>query len=155
MRYKGTDLADRECIEAFKVIKAMGLVCVYVIGPQHGRPLKIGYAIDVVTRLSGMQVHNWVTLGVHNCCWTHGLPDAKSLEKACHQRASRLITGEWFDISVNEADKALADAAKTIENKPMMHDEMLRHVEPYRAFVNYQHLFWPNARRMPDRKYAA
>jgi hypothetical protein len=156
MRGKEQDHAKQVFVDAGKSIRDIGFICVYAIGPEHGRPLKIGYAKDLISRVSAIQCHNWHKLGVHTGCWVKELAAARELEAACHRLVgSKRLTGEWFDISVPDADRIIPAAAKSLGISPMAHDEMLLHVAQYRVFVKYPNLFWPNAQRLPNRGYAA
>ena len=77
---------------------------IYVISARDGTgPQKIGYSQDVEKRLFSIQTGNPVKLKIHH---KQEIPDdrAKLLEKQIHKEIRhKKISGEWFDITPNDA----------------------------------------------------
>lgn len=66
---------------------------VYFIQSGEGGPVKIGYAIDVASRLSGNQVGNPVILKLLATC-----EGGKALERQFHKALGRIrLRAEWFE----------------------------------------------------------
>ena len=83
---------------------------VYAIGPEKGRPIKIGYGHDLEYRLSGIQTGNWIKLMVHFNVWVVDLMLARRIELACHSlldKVKKRISGEWFDVTADWAKKVI------------------------------------------------
>jgi hypothetical protein len=79
---------------------------VYLIGPDDG-PLKIGVATSLPKRLVSLQIGCWQTLSVRHSV-TVPADLAYTLERTMHGRfKDRHLRGEWFDIELEEAVRAL------------------------------------------------
>jgi hypothetical protein len=83
---------------------------IYVIGTASSGPLKIGVAKNVRARLGGIQNGNPARLEV---LFSSEVPfvDAPAIERRSHAllKAYRL-TGEWFDVSAEQAVAAIREA---------------------------------------------
>jgi len=85
----------------------------YVIGPDKGFPVKIGYAKNLAHRLKGIQSSHWETLTVHERFYTNNKGEAIKLEKLAHKRlADRKIRGEWFSLFADDAIKEIEELRK-------------------------------------------
>ena len=108
----------------------------YVMGSTIGLT-KIGIAQDPCARLRTIQGAAGIRLSlVHSSDKTL---DARAIEAAAHKLlAEKRKTGEWFDVSPDEAVEALAEAARIVEEKrrakkrpgrPLEHGERLERVQ--------------------------
>lgn len=108
----------------------------YVMGSAIGLT-KIGISDDPSARLRTIQAASGIRLSlVHSSDKT---ANARSIEAAAHKLlASKRKTGEWFDVTAEEAIEALADAAKLVEERrrekkrlgrPLIHGERLERVQ--------------------------
>lgn len=105
---------------------------VYAIGPQPGRPIKVGYAIDVGERLSALNVGHWNPLIIHHLVWTPGPPVAKRIETEAHRLfnvAKVGIRGEWFDVPAKLARDTIYVAAKNLGLPLFSHKQAVRRLE--------------------------
>lgn len=79
----------------------------YVIGEVGSvRPVKIGYAIDVRARLTGLQIGNPRPLEI-KAKWMFGSrAAARRAEELTHLQFSQAcVVGEWFDVEAATAQK--------------------------------------------------
>lgn len=113
-----------------KFIKQRQLACVYVISYQDGRPSKIGYAQDISTRFSTIQMSNVHQLSIEHILWTPSFQVAKIIEQSAQLQLHNLrIRGEWFDVHAEIAVKVIQEAASRnkfhddtlIEHRELMH----------------------------------
>ena len=82
---------------------------IYIIAPRRAGPVKIGIARDARRRLATFQTAHWRTLRLYADVKVR---DARGLEAAAHRHLAPLrLRGEWFDVSVAEAQAALRDVA--------------------------------------------
>lgn len=119
--------------------------CVYAIGPEKGRPLKIGYATNIATRVNSIQSCNWMTVKCHAIAWSTGPKFAQLIEAKCHEildKASKRITGEWFDITPEWAAKVIAHAAQELDIQVISHVEMLKKCQRQRNMAADWDIFW-------------
>jgi hypothetical protein len=85
------------------------LTYVYLIGPDEG-PFKVGFASNIATRLSSLQIGCWEELKIHHTVSVPA-PLAERIEKSVHHIFKGAhIRGEWFD-----AD--LADLRQWLDNQ--------------------------------------
>ncbi|WP_376960079.1 GIY-YIG nuclease family protein [Azospirillum sp. A26] len=87
---------------------------VYVIGPESG-PLKIGISSDINKRLAALQTGSADKLSVH---YSTDIPDgkARAVEAAAHAMLrERRKSGEWFDITLDEAQDAIREAMEELD----------------------------------------
>lgn len=77
----------------------------YVIGPAgYKRPVKIGFAGNLLKRLRGLQTGNHRRLEVKHWFAFESREDAAFAEVRCHEYfKDRMIVGEWFAITAKEA----------------------------------------------------
>lgn len=114
-----------------QLFEAQKLSCVYAVGPVKGRPLKIGYCANPLSRFSEIQTCNWVEIKLHEIVWTAGSPLARRLEAELHRlfdKANRRISGEWFDVPVEMALPAFDIAARNLKIPTFTHDAMLEKI---------------------------
>ena len=119
-------------------LKCAGIYCVYVIAPEVGHPVKIGMAFDIYERLAAITTSHWKKLVVHYLLWTPGKPVAKSLETRAHElltHAGKRLSGEWFSITPDWAQKTIRTAADTLY--PAL--EKIEHAEMI-AFLRGQYI---------------
>lgn len=115
-----------------RLIREKGYHAIYIIGPESGCPCKIGRALDMPSRLSGLQVANWVKLEAHNVLWTPGMPVAVRLENFVHKKfKEKQLLGEWFDIDKEEAWAVVCKTAKEIHPNAeyFTHGELIAKLE--------------------------
>jgi len=81
---------------------------VYVIAAHENGPAKIGVSIDMRDRLMNLQNGSHQKLKVYSV-WQGRTANAYRAEKAAHAEFhNRRLAGEWFDISVADAEAFLA-----------------------------------------------
>jgi hypothetical protein len=90
---------------------------VYVIGTSAG-PKKVGVAEDITQRLTRLQTGNPAPL---KCYHSRSVPKciAAQVERAAHKLLStKRVSGEWFDVELDEAkvaiDLAIAEADEKV-----------------------------------------
>lgn len=87
---------------------------VYVIADGDGRR-KIGFSQNAQTRLAQLQAAagGQLLLERHFVC---GINQAGAVERLAHQLlAEKRLTGEWFDVTLEEAVAAIEEAIATVE----------------------------------------
>lgn len=108
----------------------------YVMGSTIGLT-KIGISDDPSARLRTIQGASGIRLSlVHSSDKTQ---DARAIEAAAHKLlAEKRRTGEWFDVSPEDAVEALAEASRIVEERrrnkrrpgrPLEHGERLERVQ--------------------------
>jgi hypothetical protein len=86
---------------------------VYVIGPDHGFPIKIGVAAKPFVRLMDIQVSHWELMVIHGLFSVESRGKAFRLEKICHKRlAESAIRGEWFNLFAEDAIGVVTELAR-------------------------------------------
>lgn len=102
------------------------LSAVYVVGNDANSLLKIGYADNLRSRLSGLRCNSPVeTKLLHFLYFVDGMV-AKHVESAAHKTlAARRRHGEWFEASLEEVAWAIASVVST--NKLRWWTEEERH----------------------------
>ena len=105
--FRATELATR-------MTPALGdFAAVYVIGPEEGDCVKIGYASDPRKRLSSLQIGNWHELHIHALLWVDQGP--AYLEKIALSAAKEMgwhIRGEWMEANPTDAAELILKAAR-------------------------------------------
>lgn len=108
----------KENVRSVRGASSIGFAAVYVIGHAAKTcPLKIGWASNVLDRVSQIQVSHWEAVTHHLVFWTMGPPLARRLEAKAHEvldRASKRIRGEWFSIDIEWAEKVILFAANDL-----------------------------------------
>lgn len=102
---------------------------VYVIGPQSGPPLKIGFSRRLAIRLTELQVASHEALRFHLVCWLPSKEAATSLEHRCHRiltEAGRHIRGEWFNVDAASAAKVIDRASIDVDCQLVPHKDLVR-----------------------------
>lgn len=85
------------------------MLLLYIIAPTEGGPCKIGYARNIRKRLSALQIGSFEKLQVFST-WTSQERSAQVCENQIHHRLKRFhMRGEWFDVSVIEAENAATE----------------------------------------------
>jgi hypothetical protein len=94
--------------------------CIYIIAPESGWPVKVGYSENLVTRLGQLQVGSWETLRLQKKYPVPNKSAAIRMERFIHKKLelllggtavrSKRIRGEWFNVFVDDAIKAADDA---------------------------------------------
>lgn len=92
---------------------------IYVIGPDTG-PQKIGISKDVNTRLRNLQTGNPLELMIHHTEEVD--PDrVLLLEQKIHKELNhKRTTGEWFDLTWQEARDMVIYFVITYEDDPLL-----------------------------------
>ncbi|MDE2133024.1 MAG: GIY-YIG nuclease family protein [Alphaproteobacteria bacterium] len=110
-------------------MRELAYSCLYVLGPEAARPVKIGYATNIFDRYSSLQGGNPQQLRVHFIEWTPGRRVAARIEIEVHRLldiAGRRIRGEWFDVSATQGRDAIRIAATNLNLRLFSHQEMIR-----------------------------
>jgi len=120
--------ADKAELAAFRSMK---FGCVYAIGPQAGRPVKVRWGINPVTRLDEMQEANWKDLRIHHVAWCPSEGLAARLQGEIHRLldvGNRRLVRDWFDLTPNWLEPTF-NVASRIQSIPIMtNDEMIDQV---------------------------
>lgn len=101
---------------------------VYAIGPQPGRPLKIGFSRRPKGRLVELQICSPEELRFHHVFWLATTADATKLEAECHRfliEVGSHVRGEWFDLDGPLASKAINVAAFRADCKLVRHPDLV------------------------------
>ncbi len=91
----------------------------YIAGPVDiPRPVKVGISRTPKRRLRTFQTANWHELAMHRV-WKD--TQARAIEQATHKILKHChIRGEWFDCTIDDAEKAIREAHWTVYNgKPL------------------------------------
>lgn len=91
-----------------EILKRQGFCACYVLGLAECGPVKVGYASDIVTRVSQIQSAHWKPVTVFAVYWFAGLPLAQRVEAgalSALKGTGAHIRGEWFETSAKEAAK--------------------------------------------------
>lgn len=120
--------ADKAELAAFRSMK---FGCVYAIGPQAGRPVKIRWGTNPVVRLNEMQESNWKDLKIHAVAWCPSEGLANRLQNEVYRlldTAKRRIVRDWFDVTPEWIEKAFRVASRNLSIPIMSNDEMIDQV---------------------------
>ena len=101
---------------------------VYVIGPERAGPCKIGRARMPLRRLADLQIGNHLELKLWSV-WASDYISAREVERRAHAVFNdRSIRGEWFNITVTEAELVLSnlDDAKAFRDSKDLEDILLK-----------------------------
>jgi hypothetical protein len=107
-----------------------GKAAIYAIGPERGRPLKIGMATNIFHRFTTLQISHWERLWIHYVVWTQGKLVAGRIEKECHKiLIQNRIRGEWFDIPAQLACDTMHVAADRLKLNLTPHKRLCQQIE--------------------------
>jgi hypothetical protein len=109
--------------------------CVYAVGPSGGRPLRVGWSKKLPFRMKELQAGYWKELQLHHIAWTVG--DMLAIRvfnevAAMFDKASRRLTGDWFDVTPEFAAQAIRLASDKLGVPTFSHGEMLEKVRAIR-----------------------
>lgn len=79
---------------------------IYIIAPEHGWPVKIGYSQNLITRLGSLQVGSPETLRLQKRYPVPNKSAAIRIERLIHKKldeAGNRQRGEWFNVFVDDA----------------------------------------------------
>jgi hypothetical protein len=90
---------------------------IYIIAPEAGWPVKVGYSQNLVTRLGRLQEGSQERLRLQKKYPVPNKSAALRMERVIHKKldgakfnSSKRIKGEWFNVFVDDAIKAADDA---------------------------------------------
>jgi len=109
--------------------------CVYAIGPEGGRPMKLGWCYQPVDKLNTLQHGNWKPLQFHHVAWTLGGPLAQELDAQIHAllaKSGRQMGNGWHDITAEYGAPAVQIAAERAKIPTFTHEAMLNEVQRLR-----------------------
>lgn len=92
---------------------------IYIIAPESGWPVKIGYGQNLITRLGSLQIGSWETLRLQKKYPVPNKSAAIRMERLIHKKldlAGKRKRGEWFNVFVDDAIEA-ADEAFNYQKK--------------------------------------
>lgn len=96
------------------VMPADGKNWIYIVGPAQSSVVKIGTAVDVPSRLNGIQTGHPLPLLVHWTC-----PGGGELEGHLHRKFNSIrMQGEWFDFGETDPVTEVRDAAERFYRLP-------------------------------------
>lgn len=122
-----------------EALRRHGYGACYVVGPKADGPVKVGYATDLVTRVSALQSGSWLKLYIFECMWFVGPLVAGRVEAGAllKLRTEGLqLRGEWFNTTATKAADALRESARDLGFK--WFDEEERRVRGEQMFNSYQ-----------------
>ena len=117
--------------EDLRTLDGLDHACVYAIGPENGRPLKVGWSLKPLKRFHELQAGSWKKLRVYAITWTAGEPLAKRLLQTVHEildKSGRRLEGDWFDITPEFAIPAVQIATEKLGIPTFTHDALLDRV---------------------------
>lgn len=127
----GNDLIWFESAAEKAVFDRLGLACVYAVGAQGTRDVKIGWACNLQRRLHELQVGNPRRLEPITVSWTPGTLVVKRLEHRVREivrpRSDERMPG-WFDLPWDAVPGLFERAVRETGIPVIDHDEMLRRV---------------------------
>ena len=98
---------------------------VYVIQWGDDGPVKIGQAINPISRMAELQVANWMALRLAAAVPVIG--PLTPIEKSAHRLAIvHLLSGEWFDLEPIEAVEFILAAADLCDRTVYPFEETVR-----------------------------
>ncbi|WP_315729872.1 hypothetical protein [Bradyrhizobium sp. SZCCHNRI2010] len=118
-----------------EIFAKLGLCSVYAVGPDGGRPLRIGVSGNLQNTLKTMQLGCWKELQVHHIVWVDGeLLANRVASEVCEifDKAKRRLAGSWFDVTAEFAVQATRLAMDKSQIRSLSHGEMLDHVRSVR-----------------------
>ena len=98
-----------EEFEAACAVSHQTLNHLYVVQEEHTGPFKIGRSRNALWRLSDLSSGNWRRLYMR-AIWVGDSDSVALLEKQVHQSlSSRRLSGEWFNVSLDEIVETVSD----------------------------------------------
>jgi hypothetical protein len=92
---------------------------IYVIGPDSGFPCKIGIAMDTAKRLASLQTAHWENLYLYEAFPMVNKGRSYKIERIIHRRLKdHCIRGEWFNLLVSDASKAIKELLEELKEVP-------------------------------------
>lgn len=89
-----------------RFIKRQGFHGIYLVANEVDTPLKVGITNDPVNRLSELQVANFKPMCMQRFWWLPGRKITARIERSFKEYfADNNIRGEWFDLSLDEAEQ--------------------------------------------------
>jgi hypothetical protein len=110
------------------IFEKMEYACVYAVGTDKGRPLKVSSTKNLIPRLYNIQAEHWRPIIVHEIVWTAGSLLANALEIEIYRlldKANRRIRGAWFDVPVEMIVPTFQVATDNLKMKTFTHRQML------------------------------
>lgn len=117
------------------IFDELKFACAYALGPEKGRPLKIGWCGQPKDRITALQAGNWHPLRVHTIMWTLGWHMAQRIEAEAHrllEAAGRTLGNGWFDITTEFGGPTLQVAADNLKIPFFSHDSLIDRVRQVR-----------------------
>ena len=114
-------------------VARQGFHTVYLVIPEaDGIPVKVGIAANPFDRFSSHQVSNFIPLKLHRFWWVAGRRIALRIETAFkdHHR-QQCVRGEWFSLSLAEAEASIEAAISRLGTWGVSDDEMLELFEQH------------------------
>jgi hypothetical protein len=103
-----------------------GYFWVYIIAPEHGWPVKIGYSRNLVTRLGALQVGCYERLRLQKKYLVRTKSRAIRMERLIHKKldlSGKNRRGEWFNIFVDDAITVAEEAFSYQEKLAALKDK--------------------------------
>lgn len=120
--------ADKAELAAFRSMK---FGCVYAIGPQAGRPVKIRWGTNPVVRLNEMQESNWKDLKIHHVVWCPSEGLAARLQGEVYRlldAGNRRVVRDWFDVTPEWVQRTFQVAGRNQSIPIFSNDAMIERV---------------------------
>ena len=117
------------------IFSGLQYACVYAGCPLGGRPLRVGWSKQLQDRMKDLQLGCWKELQIHDVVWTLGdvlAPRIFNDTVTLFDKASRRLTGDWFDVTPEFAAQAIRLASDKLGISTFTHGEMLEQVSNIR-----------------------
>ncbi|WP_315768497.1 MULTISPECIES: hypothetical protein [unclassified Bradyrhizobium] len=118
-----------------EIFTKLGFCSVYAVGPDGGRPLRIGVSANLQSSLKTMQLGCWKELQVHHIIWVDGELLANRIAgDVCgvFDKGNRRLAGSWFDVTAEFAVQAMRLSTDKSRIRFLSHGEMLEQVRSVR-----------------------
>jgi len=116
-------------------VREQRLHSIYIVGPEEieNNPIKIGVAVDPLSRFSEIQVSNFIPLKLFDHFWMAGRAVTLRVERAVHQHFDEhRVRGEWFQISIENAASAIKSEAANINAWCLREHEVVEYAKQER-----------------------
>lgn len=113
-----------------RFVGGQGFHCLYLVTAEDGALIKIGIAADVMDRLSTLRSANAVELRLHRHWWLAGRPISERIKKSfCEMFEPQRIRGDWFGVSLSEAEALIERTISQIGTWSATEAEMITEMQ--------------------------
>lgn len=113
-----------------RFVGGQGFHCLYLVTAENDASVKIGVTADVMDRLSTLQSANSVKLRLHRHWWLAGRPVSERIKKSfCETFEPQRIRGDWFGVSLSEAEAFIERTIRQIGTWGATEAEMIAEMQ--------------------------